>query len=95
MTENEPRVVHCKRAPVGSFVYVGRPSPFGNPFGMRGESDRARVIEMFRTYFLKRVDDDPRFRDEVLKLKGKDLGCWCSPSPCHADVILEWVNEHA
>ena len=26
-------------------------------------------------------------------LRGKDLVCWCSPLPCHADVLLRMANE--
>ncbi|MBI3962585.1 MAG: DUF4326 domain-containing protein [Deinococcus sp.] len=28
------------------------------------------------------------------ELRGRDLACWCKISePCHADVLLELVNE--
>jgi hypothetical protein len=26
------------------------------------------------------------------ELRGKNLACWCSGSPCHADVLLEIAN---
>lgn len=46
MTEQEkPRVVHCKRAPKGSFVYIGRPSKWGNPFALGEENSRESVIK--------------------------------------------------
>lgn len=25
------------------------------------------------------------------ELTGKALGCWCAPSACHSDVLLEYV----
>lgn len=35
-----------------------------------------------------------RVRSVLDRLKGKDLSCWCSlDKPCHADVLLEIVNE--
>ena len=29
----------------------------------------------------------------VSELKGKDLVCWCSPEPCHGDVLLKYANR--
>ena len=26
-------------------------------------------------------------------LRGKDLVCWCAPSPCHASVLMELANR--
>ena len=28
----------------------------------------------------------------VVKLKGKTLGCFCKPYPCHGDIIAEYLN---
>ena len=32
-------VVHCKKAPKDSFVYIGRPSKLGNPFTLKDPKD--------------------------------------------------------
>ena len=29
---------------------------------------------------------------QLRKLYGKSLGCYCSPDPCHGDVIIEAIN---
>lgn len=87
------KVVHCRKAPKGSFAYVGRPSIVGNPFPLenpRDDNERARVIEQYRGWFLRQVTQ-PAFRAAVEALRGQDLGCWCAPRPCHGDVILEWL----
>jgi len=89
--------VHCKRAPRGSFVYVGRPSTFGNPFPLTDPTDdreRDRVIAQYAAYFDARIASDPEFRRAVETLRGRDLGCWCAPRPCHGDVILAWLAAH-
>jgi hypothetical protein len=26
------------------------------------------------------------------ELRGKKLGCWCKPGPCHGDVLAELAN---
>jgi hypothetical protein len=91
------KVIHChgNRADTETSVYIGRPAPFGNPFEMVGESQRARVIEAHRAWFLARVETDLKFRTKVLELAGKDLACWCYPKPCHGDTILAWLEENA
>lgn len=86
-----PKVVHCRRS-AERFVYVGRPSIFGNPFPLNRESERDACIEQFTMYFEHRLDTDPDFRAQVLALRGHDLGCWCAPRRCHADVILHYAN---
>jgi hypothetical protein len=27
------------------------------------------------------------------ELKGKVLGCWCSPKACHGDILAKIANE--
>lgn len=70
---------------------IDRRSIFGNPFPER-KHGRARCIELFKEYFYKRIEEDEKFRNEVLKLRGKALGCWCKPRACHGDVIVEYLN---
>ncbi len=95
-------VVHCRKEPYD--VYIGRPGSkpssafgtsyrqiFGNPFTVR-DHGRAGCIERFKTYFLDRVATDAKFREEVLKLKGKRLGCFCKPDACHGDIIADWLD---
>jgi Domain of unknown function (DUF4326) len=91
------RVVHCRRAPQGSFVYIGRPSTFGNPFRLldpHDDQERAAVLDRYRQWFLTRIATDPEFRAQVETLRGRDLGCWCAPRPCHGEVILDWLATH-
>ncbi len=87
------KVVHCKKAAKGTFVYIGRPSPLGNPYTLEDPSDdlaRAHAVEQYRSWFLRQLDD-PAFRQAVEEVRGYDLGCWCAPRACHGDVILEWL----
>lgn len=80
------RVVHCKREPCD--VYVGRPSKWGNPYTIGRDGSRGDVIEKYRYYLL----DNQELLDALPELRGKVLGCWCSPRPCHADILLEYAN---
>ncbi|MGD9730244.1 MAG: DUF4326 domain-containing protein, partial [Nitrospiraceae bacterium] len=45
--------------------------------------------------FLKRVEEDQAFREQVTALKGKRLACFCrrnSPH-CHGRVIVRWLHR--
>ena len=70
-------------------VYIGRPSQYGNPFKITKDTTRAEVIEKYREYVMA----NPGLLEEIRKLKGKNLVCFCSPKPCHGDVILELANK--
>lgn len=70
-------------------VYVGRPSDFGNPFSVE-VFGRKVAIEKFAAL----VERDEEFKNYIKQhLKGKNLLCWCSPLPCHADVLMRIANE--
>jgi hypothetical protein len=72
-------------------VYVGRPSKWGNPFVEGGDGSRAEVISKYERWLC----DSPEaqaLRNQIGKLKGKDLVCWCAPLPCHADLLLRLAN---
>jgi len=89
--ETGPRVFHMKSGEnPKDAVYVGRPSDFGNPFRLRDESKRADVVAKYRVWIKTQPALIAKARE---KLKGKPLGCWCAPKPCHADVLLEIANS--
>ena len=74
-------------------VYIGRGSIFGNPYEIGRDGTRVEVIARYKTWFDFCIKDGT-FRDAVLSLKGKTLGCFCKPSACHGDIIVEWLNNH-
>lgn len=63
-------------------IYIGRGSPWGNPFqvGRGGIWTREQAILMFETCTLPTLDLRP--------LLGHDLLCSCAPRPCHGDPII-------
>jgi len=90
-----PLVVHCKRDP--SFdIYIGRihkdfpeGSIWRNPFWLPDESRRVAVIEAYKAWLCTQ----DHLLEQVHTLKGKKLGCWCSPKACHGDVLAELAND--
>ena len=69
-------------------VYIGRPSKWGNPFVIGRDGTRAQVIAKYRAWLLR----NDALMAALPELRGKDLVCWCAPSPCHGDVLLELAN---
>lgn len=83
---------HHKNAPPEA-VYIGRPSPYGNPYEIGRDGTRAEVIEKFRQDMETLKANAPRvFEHMCAQLRGKDLVCWCAPAACHGDILLEYAN---
>ena len=88
------RVVNLKSEPYD--VYIGRSgqglvSKWGNPFRIGKDGDRDTVISKYRDRLWPRIKDGKIKQSDLLSLKGKTLGCFCKPQPCHGDVIAEAV----
>lgn len=79
-------------------VYIGRAGKeqdgyFGNPIKLQPGEAKGSTLDKFREYFYDRIDRDQEFKQRVLSLKGKRLGCFCKPAPCHGDIIADYVNS--
>ena len=85
LTKN--KVVHCKKSEFD--VYIGRPSKWGNPFEIGPDGTRTEVIEKYEAWLRMQ----PNLMNEILELDGKILGCWCSPKPCHGEVLVRIIAE--
>lgn len=69
-------------------IYIGRNSKWGNPFIIGKHGSREEVIELYRQYVL----GNPELRNSIPELKGKVLGCFCKPAPCHGDILAKLAN---
>lgn len=82
-----PLVVHCRQSRYD--IYIGRPSKWGNPWKVGWDGDRQEVIERYRYYILHQAVG---LQAQLQELRGKTLGCWCAPLPCHGDVLAHLAN---
>ena len=71
---------------------IDRWTSLGNFFIIGKDGNREEVIAKYKIYFYERLKNDPSFKKLVRKLAGKTLGCWCTPLPCHGDVIIEYLE---
>jgi hypothetical protein len=70
-------------------VYIGRPSKWGNPFEIGKHGTRIEVITKYEEYLL----NSPSLMDALHELKGKKLGCYCKPMPCHGDILVKYADQ--
>lgn len=91
-------VVHCKREKRS--VYIGRPSALGNPYPRKKNEPRGSTLDRYRKYLQKKIkENDPDIVGELNRLADIAeqgdlyLGCWCTPNPCHGDVIRDELHK--
>lgn len=93
-----PRVVNLRHEDFD--VYIGRGSPYGNPFthieygtqALYIVASREEAISEYEKWLLAQPGLVAMVKRE---LRSKDLGCYCSPLACHGDVLLRIANEES
>lgn len=86
-------------------INVARPGPWGNPFVVGKDGDRAECVELHKNLIagmlclttIPDVDTQLKHRGNVIRsldsLTGHNLACWCSlDGPCHGNTLLELAN---
>lgn len=92
----EPYDFYIGRAGKGQSGYYGNDHVIGfcNICGVT--HTREESIQAFRDEFHARILADKEFKDRVLELKGKRLGCFCKQKfkeiPCHGDIYVEYLD---
>ena len=87
--KNITRVVNIKHESYD--VYIRRSSPWGNPYAIGIDGDREEVIRKYQYNFDKGYLKSSK--EELLKLRGKILGCHCKPLACHGDILANYLNS--
>lgn len=93
------RVVHCKLEEYD--IYIGRGSPFGNPFSHKEGTKAKYVVNSVEEAISKYKEwllEQPDLLSKLPELKGKTLGCWCKTlkdpnRPCHGDILAELADN--
>ena len=77
-------------------VYIGRTGPWSllrpslTDVGWGNKFTRPRDrLARYEHY----VRHTPALVARLPELRGKRLGCWCAPAPCHGDVLVRLVDE--
>lgn len=74
----------------GLYEKIDRRTIWGNPFVLDADGDRTTVISSYEEHYLPYK---PSLLERIHTLRGKALGCWCAPLPCHGDVLKRKVDD--
>lgn len=82
----------------GKDGYFGNPHVIGFCKLCNRLHDRNDALLEYRKYFYNRIEHDIKFKNKILSLKDKTLGCFCKQKdhdiPCHGDVIIEYIESY-
>jgi hypothetical protein len=78
-------------------VYIGRrnahyrfySSRWANPYIIGPGCTREHALELYEKHLRNNPSDLFEPLDE---LRGKRLGCWCAPLPCHGDLLARLAD---
>ena len=76
---------------IGDFedVRIDRTTKWGNPFIIGRDGNRAQCIAKYRIW----IEQQPKLMAALEELRGKRIGCHCSPLPCHGDVHVRLLRR--
>lgn len=65
-------------------------SVWANPFTV-GDHGRETALSLYEQMIRQKLAHEGTA--ELLALRGKVLGCWCVPQPCHGHILLKLIEE--
>ena len=95
---NNIYVGRCNIVFINGLRFPPKSSIWANPYKVGIDGSLEEVLEKYKIYIKNKIVND-NLKDELLKLKGKNLGCWCINSDnydnvvCHAQILLEMIEK--
>ena len=72
-------------------AYIGRGSPWGNPFRIGPDGTRNEVCDKYTAW----IETQPRLLARLPELRGRNLVCFCAPQRCHGETLRRLANVPA
>lgn len=79
---------------------IGNESPLHNPFRLQKHEAKGSTLERYERYLDEKIASNDSVimaeLDRLLDIARRGdlyLGCWCSPQPCHGDIIRAKLNH--
>lgn len=94
--------VYCGRGKGGSipsepnlYGWLGNPIKIGSPCSICSLTHKksGETLVCYKKYLLNKLQDK-NWKNAFIKIKGKKLGCFCKPKPCHTDVMIEVLENN-
>lgn len=73
--------------------YPPNNSEFANPFKINKNMTRDTILDKYEIYIKNKIKNDENLKKKLMRLKNKNLGCWCKPEKCHGDILINIINE--
>jgi len=100
ITLNKLEVINVKNYEDTDYIYIGRPSDYGNPYAskhsniaLKKVNSKTDALILFEEY----INKHPELVDQLIKEMRESLthklGCWCKPSRCHGDILVQKIKE--
>jgi hypothetical protein len=77
-------------------IYVGRGTPWGNPYPVGtqdGQYSREEAIALYEIHFRDNILTNPSLQRGLNGLRGCRIACHCKPLACHGDIIADYLNK--
>ena len=68
-------------------IYIGRGSVWGNPHVIGDGVTREDAVERYSEHIYDLLRAGTITVEDIAKLHGRDLVCYCAPRPCHGDKL--------
>lgn len=84
-----------KKSLIGA-IRIDRQTKWGNPYKINKLNNREQVIEKYKIYLWKKIQNNEITLSELAALHNKNLKCWCAPLLCHGEVLqkaAKWAYE--
>ncbi len=77
---------------VDNVRYPKEDSVWANPYKIGRDGTRDEVLAKYEEYIWGKIGEEPE-KFDIDNLRGKRLGCWCHPEPCHGNVLERILND--
>lgn len=81
----------------GRYTYIGRGmgSLWGNPFTWKTGTQADFLVpkDECLTRYEAWIRQQPDLMAKLPDLRGRILGCFCKPAPCHGDILVRLIEE--
>ena len=78
-------------------VYIGRECKMGGwnlPCSIWHNPYKTGTLEERISKYREHIINNPVLMARLPELRGKVLGCWCKPGPCHGDILIELLDKY-
>lgn len=58
----------------------------------QSEEERQRVVSEYETWLWQQISNNKITKEDLLKLNGKKLVCYCAPKDCHGNVVKNAIE---